>query len=82
MAKLHKVGNQDKRMGIEEELDTRKQQLEEEDSWEVAIFKCINNSGNKPMFNCEERREQSSSKYNITVNFYGLLHFGGNPFME
>lgn len=31
MAKLHKIGNQDKWMGIEEELDTRKQHLDEED---------------------------------------------------
>lgn len=41
MAKLHKTGNQDEQMGIEEELDTRKQHPEEEDSWEVAIFKYI-----------------------------------------
>lgn len=60
MAKLHKISNQDKWMGIEEELDTRKQHLEEEDSLEVAIFKCLTIM-EITQINCEEKGEQSRS---------------------
>lgn len=40
----------------------------------------LNNSGNHLKFNCEEKGEQSSSMYNIAVNFCHLIALWGESF--
>lgn len=80
MAKLHKIGNQDKWMGIQEELDTRKQHLDEEDSWKLAIFKCITIVEITQSLIVKRGGKNQAVNTTLLQIFTGLLHFGGNPF--
>lgn len=70
MAKLHKTGNQD---GDRRGAAHKKTASIRGRFMGGCNIQMHHNSGNNPKFNCKERREQSSSKYNITVKFYWLI---------